>query len=332
MKDLLKRLVETYGPSGNEEQIREVISREIQGKVDQITVDALGNLIAFKKGKGGKKVMFSAHMDEIGLVITHIDENGFLRFSNIGGHSPYVLLGQRVVFANGVVGVIGSEKLDDIKDLELAKMFIDIGAASKAEAEAKVKIGDAAGMQREFVDLGRRVVSKAMDDRVGCAVLVETINRLTEIPANDIYFVFSVQEEVGLRGAKTAAFGVDPDLGVAVDVTAVGDTPKADTMDVSLGKGAAIKIKDSSVMTHPKVKALMTEIAQANNIPYQYEVLERGGTDAGAIHLTREGVPSGCISIPCRYIHSQNEMVDMGDVEACVDLALGICKAELAGF
>lgn len=332
MKDLLKRLVETYGPSGNEEQIREVISREIQGKVDRITVDALGNLIAFKKGKGSKKVMFSAHMDEIGLIVTHIDENGFLRFSNIGGHSPYVLLGQRVVFADGVVGIIDSEDIDDIKELQLPKMFIDIGAANKAEAEARVKIGDAAGLKREFADLGKRVVSKAMDDRVGCAVLVETINRLGETPANDIYFVFSVQEEVGLRGAKTAAFGIDPDLGVALDVTAVGDYPKAKTMDVSLGKGAAIKIKDSSVMTHPKVKALMTEIAQANNIPYQYEVLERGGTDAGAIHLTREGVPSGCISIPCRYVHSQNEMVDMGDVEACVNLALGICRADLSRF
>lgn len=332
MKDLLKRLVETYGPSGNEEQIREVISREIQGKVDRITVDALGNLIAFKKGKGSKKVMFSAHMDEIGLIVTHIDENGFLRFSNIGGHSPYVLLGQRVVFANGVVGIIDSEDIDDIKELQLPKMFIDIGAADKAEAEARVKIGDAAGLKREFADLGKRVVSKAMDDRVGCAVLVETINRLGETPANDIYFVFSVQEEVGLRGVKTAAFGIDPDLGVALDVTAVGDYPKAKTMDVSLGKGAAIKIKDSSVMTHPKVKALMTEIAQANNIPYQYEVLERGGTDAGAIHLTREGVPSGCISIPCRYVHSQNEMVDMGDVEACVNLALGICRADLSRF
>lgn len=332
MKDLLKRLVETYGPSGNEEQIREVISREIQGKVDRITVDALGNLIAFKKGKGSKKVMFSAHMDEIGLIVTHIDENGFLRFSNIGGHSPYVLLGQRVVFADGVVGIIDSEDIDDIKELQLPKMFIDIGAANKAEAEARVKIGDAAGLKREFADLGKRVVSKAMDDRVGCAVLVETINRLGETPANDSYFVFSVQEEVGLRGAKTAAFGIDPDLGVALDVTAVGDYPKAKTMDVSLGKGAAIKIKDSSVMTHPKVKALMTEIAQANNIPYQYEVLERGGTDAGAIHLTREGVPSGCISIPCRYVHSQNEMVDMGDVEACVNLALGICRADLSRF
>lgn len=332
MKDLLKRLVETYGPSGNEEQIREVISREIQGKVDRITVDALGNLIAFKKGKGSKKVMFSAHMDEIGLIVTHIDENGFLRFSNIGGHSPYVLLGQRVVFADGVVGIIDSEDIDDIKELQLPKMFIDIGAANKAEAEARVKIGDAAGLKREFADLGKRVVSKAMDDRVGCAVLVETINRLGETPANDIYFVFSVQEEVGLRGAKAAAFGIDPDLGVALDVTAVGDYPKAKTMDVSLGKGAAIKIKDSSVMTHPKVKALMTEIAQANNIPYQYEVLERGGTDAGAIHLTREGVPSGCISIPCRYVHSQNEMVDMGDVEACVNLALGICRADLSRF
>jgi len=324
LKALIKSFVETYGPAGSEEQIRSLIEAEISGHVDEVRTDALGNLIAVKKGDGsGIKVMLAAHMDEIGLIVTHIDDKGFLRFNSVGGVSPHVLLGQRVIFGNGVVGAVGAEKLDHIKDLRLDKMYIDIGADSKGEAEERVRVGHTCAIHRFMDDLGSRVVSKAMDDRIACAVLVEALKRIDGTP-HDVYFVFTVQEEVGLRGARTAAYSIDPDLGIAIDVTRTGDTPESITMDVRLGGGAAIKVKDSSMITHPKVKRLLADTAEAGGIPYQFEVLEHGGTDAGAIHLSRQGVPSGTISIPCRYIHTPTEMIDMGDVKACVDLVVAV--------
>ncbi len=331
MKELIKELVESFGPSGYENEIAKTIRGYIQDQVDELYTDALGSLIAVKRGRGqGKKVMFSAHADEIGVVITHIDDQGFLRFSNVGGLNPLTLLGNRVRFSNGTVGVIGKEK-GDPKDLSLDKMYIDIGADSKESATSKVNVGDFAIINREFADLGKRLIAKSMDDRVGCAVLIEVIRQLQPSP-HDLYFVFSTQEEVGLRGARTSAYGIDPDLGVALDVTLTGDTPEAPRMDVGLGKGAAIKVKDSSMITHPKVKELMVQIATDQSICYQLEILERGGTDAGAIHLTRAGVPSGTISIPCRYVHSASEMVDIDDVKACIDLALAMTKADLSAL
>lgn len=329
MKSLIKDLVESYGPTGFESEVTDKIRSYITDYVDECYVDPLGNLIARKKGSG-KKVMFSAHADEIGVIVTYIDDDGFLRFSNVGGLNLLTLLGNRVRFANGVIGVIGREK-GELKDLTLDKLFIDIGADSKEEARKKVAIGDFAIFHREFCDLGQRLVAKSMDDRIGCAVLVEAIRRLDQ-SNHDLYFVFSTQEEVGLRGARTAAYGIDPDLGIAIDVTRTGDTPEAPRMDVSLGKGAAIKVKDSSVIAHPKVKNLMVRLAEASHIKYQLEVLEAGGTDAGAIHLTKSGVPSGTISIPCRYVHSPSEMIDLDDVQNCVDLVLAICRDPLGEF
>lgn len=316
--DLLKKLLETFGPSGNEENIREVIREEVKDYVDEIKVDALGNLIAIKKGKG-KKIMVASHMDEIGIMVSSIDENGFLRFTNIGGVSPFTSLYQRVFFANGTLGVVGMEKLDEMKDLTLSKMFIDIGANSKEEAMKKINIGDVACFYTPFVQNDDYIMSKALDDRIGCYVSIEALKALKDCP-NEVYFVFTVQEEVGLRGAKTAAYGIDPDMGIALDVTGTGDTPKCRTMEVKMGKGAAIKVKDNSVLAHPQVKNLMIETAKENNIAYQLEILEFGGTDSGAIHLTRSGVPSGVISLPCRYVHSPSEMVSVKDVEGAVEL------------
>lgn len=218
--------------------------------------------------------MFSAHTDEIGVIVTYIDDDGFLRFSNAGGLNLLTLLGNRVRFANSTIGVIGREK-GELKDLSLDKLFIDIGARTKEDAQKRVSIGDFAIFHREFTDLGQRLVAKSMDNRIGCAVLVEAIRKL-EHADHDLFFAFSTQEEVGLRGARTAAYGIDPDLGIAVDVTRTGDTPEAPRMDVSLGEGAAIKVKDSSVIAHPKIKDLMVRLAEANQIKYQLEVLEAG--------------------------------------------------------
>ncbi|MEW6723947.1 MAG: M42 family metallopeptidase [Bacillota bacterium] len=321
MKELIRKFVEAYGPSGNEEQIRKLIAGEITPHVDEVRVDALGNLIAVKRGKGGKKIMLAAHMDEIGGIITHIDDKGFLRFASVGGTNPHILLAERVVFENGTIGVLGREHMDDLKELRHSKMFVDIGASSREEAAEKVSIGDTFGFWRHMDDLGDFLVAKAMDDRIAAAILVQAARELKET-IHEVYFVFTVQEEVGLRGARTAAYGINPDLGIAVDVCGTGDTPKAYTMDVACGNGAAIKIKDNSLMVHPKVKELLIGVAKQHNIKYQLEILEYGGTDAGAIHITREGVPSGCISIPTRYIHTPSEMVNIHDVRACVDLVV----------
>ncbi|MBM7614103.1 M42 family metallopeptidase [Alkaliphilus hydrothermalis] len=326
-KELLKKLCTTYSPAGNEEKIRSVIESEVKDLVDEVYTDALGNLIAHKKGNG-KKLMLSGHMDHIGLMVTYIDDKGFLRFANIGGISPSISVSQRVIFENGTIGVIGTEKLDSIKDLSLDKLFIDIGASSKEEAEEMISIGDVCVYYSECLIDDKKVFAPAMDDRIGCFVMIETLKQMKE-SKNDLYFVFSVQEEVGLRGAKTAAYGIDPDFGIALDVTATGDTPKGIKMAVKLGAGPAIKIKDNSVLCHPKVKNFMIEQAKKNDIPYQLEVLEFGGTDSGAIHLTKSGVPSGVLSIPTRYIHSTNEMCAVSDIENSIKLLVKLVENEI---
>ena len=321
MKKLIKKLTEAYGPSGNEEQIREIIRAEIGSLPDEVRVDALGNLIAIKRGTGkGKRVMLSAHMDEIGLVVSYVDEKGFLRAQPLGGVNVMTLVGSRVQFADGATGVISPEKGDEMKkDPELAKLYIDVGATSRDEA--KGRLGQAASFVRPFADLGRRVVAKAMDDRIGCAVLIDVLRKLKSSP-HDIYFAFSVQEEVGLRGARTSSYGIDPEVGIAVDVTGAGDTPEARKVAMKLGAGPCIKVMDGGMLSHPGINNLLIGAAEARGIPYQMEVLPAGTTDAMAIQLARSGVPASCISIATRYIHTPSEMVDMDDVENGVKLFL----------
>jgi endoglucanase len=320
MKSLIQKLVETPGPSGYESQTRALVRAEVEALADEVRVDALGNLIAVKGAAtaGGRRIMLAAHLDEIGVIVTHIDENGFIRFTTLGGVGRTTCSGGRVRFLNGVTGVIGHELLSDASKLPaFDQMFIDVGA--KGKVDCPVRVGDVAAFDRPLAELGSRLVSKAMDDRIGVAVLVETLRRMGESP-NRVYFVFSVQEEVGLRGATTAAYEIDPEVGIAVDVTRSGDTPKGVKMDVSLGRGPAIKVRDSGMLSDPRVVDWMVRTAAEGQIPYQLEVLEAGTTDARAIQLTRAGVPAGCLSIPCRYIHSPSEMVDFGDVENAVRL------------
>lgn len=331
MKELLKKLTQAYGPSGSEEIVRDIIRDEIKAYVDEIKVDVLGNLIAVKKGSG-MKVMLAAHMDQIGFIVTHIDDKGFLRLSRVGGISAGNSINRRVIFKNGVTGVISYDgDIENINSIKLDKMYIDIGASGPEEAQDSVAIGDVAVYCSPFTENKGRYIGKAMDDRAGCALLIETARRLKSSP-HEIYFVFTVQEELGVRGAKTSAYALNPDIGIAVDVTRTGDTPKARPMEVKLGGGPAIKIKDSLVMAHPRVRELMVKKAKEIGIPYQMEILEAGGTDAGPIHLTREGVPSGVISIPCRYVHSDSEMVDASDLENGVKLLLKILEDEIDIF
>ena len=317
MRGTLRKLTEAFGPSGSEQQVRDLIRAEVEPLADEVRTDALGNLIAAKHGPG-KRVMLAAHMDEIGIIATYIDEKGFLRFSRIGGLNPLTLLGSRVRFADGTVGVIGVEKLEDpAKVPDLDKLYIDIGAKSKADV--RVRIGDVACMDRSLVDGGNRLIGKAMDDRAGCAVLVEILRRLRDCQ-HDAYFVFTTQEEVGLRGATTSTYRIDPDIAIAVDVTLTGDTPKSATMAVSLGEGVAIKVRDGGMLAHPAVKDLLVQRAEENRIPYQLEVLEGGTTDARVMQTARAGVPAGVISVPCRYVHTASEMIDLTDAEAAVNL------------
>ena len=327
MKSLIQKLVEIPAPSGYETQIRQAIQAEIEPLGVEIRIDALGNLIA-TRGKPtlkGKKIMLVAHMDEIGIIATHIDNDGFVRFTTLGGVRPVNCGGGRVRFLNGTIGVIGSERTATNNEIpEIEQMFIDVGATNPQSCP--VKLGDVAAFDRPFSDLGERLVSKAMDDRVGVGVLIEIIRKLDQSP-HQVVFVFSVQEEIGLRGATAASYGIDPDLGLAVDVTRTGDTPKGLRMDVSLGKGPAIKIRDSGMLSDPRIVDWMIQTAEKSDLPFQREILETGGTDARAIQLSREGVPAGCLSIPCRYIHSPSEMVDMRDIQNGVHLLIELLSS-----
>jgi tetrahedral aminopeptidase len=332
MKPLIQKLVETPSPSGHESRIRELIRSEIEPYVGEVRVDAMGSLIARKGASGapqGIKIMLAAHMDEIGVMVTHVDERGFLRFLPIGGVRPTTCIGGRVRFLNGQAGVISVERLEDPgKFPSFEQLFIDVGAARREEVTQRV--GDVAIFDRPFIDLGNRLVSKAMDDRISVAVMIETLAQISRQgiqSPHELFFVFSVQEEVGVRGATTAAFGVDPDLGLAVDVTGVGDTPRGARMEVSLGKGPAVKVRDAGMLADPRVVDWMVRMAQKAGLPFQLEVLEGGSTDARAMQLTRAGVPAGCLSIPCRYIHSPSEMVDYNDVQNAVKLLVELLKS-----
>ena len=326
---LIKELIETWGPPGHEARIRGTIENHVRGLVDEMRVDRMGNLIALKratiKAKGDAvplRVMLSAHMDEIGFVITHVDVKGFARFSHVGGLRTFTLVGNRVLFAHGTIGTIQVEK--GVRAMEGAtpeQLFIDTGALDKKTSP--VKVGDMGAMIGELVQRGDRLMGKSMDDRIGCVVVIEALRALKHTP-HDVYAVFSVQEEVGLRGARTSAYAVNPDIGIALDVTLTGDFPEAVPMDVSLGKGAAIKVQDSSVIVDPRLRNLMVQRAKEGRIPYQLEVLTAGGTDTAAIQMAREGVPAGCISIPSRYVHSISELIDARDVQACIDLLAAI--------
>ena len=331
MKKLLQTLTETFGPSGFEDEVRKIVRSEVESLADEVRVDSLGNLIVRKRPskttQDTKKIMIAAHMDEIGVIVSHVDENGFVRFAPIGGVFRRYLLGGRVRFLNGTRGIIGFDRLDNFHDLPSPdKVYIDVGATSPKDCP--VKIGDVAAFDRRYSDLGNRLVAKSMDDRVGVLVAIETLRTLKSSPY-DLYFVFTTQEEVGIRGAATSAYGVDPDIGIALDVTPTGDTPHSQQMAMALGKGPCIKIQDASMIADPRVVQWMIRAAEKNKIPYQREVLLLGGTDARAIQLTRAGVPAGCLSIPVRYVHSPSEMVEVSDIQNSVKLLTAVLRTPI---
>lgn len=326
---LLENILTAYGPSGHEGRVANVIAAALEKHVDSLTTDVMGNLIAVKKGtEGGKRIMLSAHMDHIGLAVIDADKNGFLRVCNVGGIRAAKMVSGHVVFENGVCGVVGAdEKVEG--ELQVSDLYIDVGAESKEEALSMVSVGDMCVMKPRMTKLGEnRIASPAMDDRIACFVQAQALLELEGDCKNEIVAVFSVQEEVGLRGATTAAYAAEPQLGIAIDVTGVGDVPSLKTkVAVKLGGGAAVKIMDRSLIATPWVVDMMEKLAKEKDIPMQREVLPYGGTDAGAIQKTRGGVPTGAISIPCRYIHSEAETVDIRDVRACIDLVKACIQA-----
>ncbi|HRV91268.1 MAG TPA: M42 family metallopeptidase [Anaerolineae bacterium] len=327
MKDLIKALTEAYGPPGYEQAVRDIIREQVSNVADSVEVDPLGNLHAVKNGSGeGLKIMLAAHMDEIGLMVSHVNDKGFARFTALGAVWPDTLIGNRALFTNGALGVINVENWPrhDEVDYSHKSLYLDFGANGKDDMP--VRVGDVAAFQRPFVDLGQVMVAKSLDDRIGCAILIETLKQLDQTP-HELHFVFTVQEEVGVRGATTAAYKVHPDVSIAVDVTDSGDVPERKHFEVKLGAGPAIKVMDRGMLAHPGLKNWMVETAQANDIPYQMEILTLGSTDARAMQLAHEGSAAGALSIPCRHIHTPSEMVSTNDVENAVKLLLALLKS-----
>lgn len=317
--DLIQTLTAAHGPSGNEGGVREVIARLAAPYAQEITTDTLGNLIVHKPGQG-PKVMLCAHMDSIGFIVTHVEEEGFLRVGKLGGVAPVEALYTPVRFQNGVRGVFVKEEKAEDKGLKLDACYVDIGAKSREEALSMVQVGDTAVYDSPTFCNGDKVVSPYLDNRIACAILLNVLEGLKETP-NDLSLVFTAQEEVGLRGARTAAWTIAPDWALAVDVTDVDDTPGTERCGtVQLGKGAAVKVMDSSVICHPQVVQTLERLAKEQDIPVQRDIMRAGGTDAGAVQAARLGVLTGGVSVPCRYIHTPVEMASLDDAQRCVQL------------
>lgn len=319
MINLIEKLTKAFGVSGNEQDVCDVITEEIKDYVDDIRKDALGNLIAVKRGTA-KKIMLTAHMDEIGIIVTHIEDNGFLRFAMVGNVAYSKEISVRVRFRNDIIGVIYFEKKsNDNKNISSSRYFIDIGAKDKEDASKMVSVGDTASFVGDMLVQNGKIISKALGDRLGIAVLIDVIKN-NVVTNNEVYYVFTAQEEVGARGAKVCAYDIDPDIAIIVDVTDTGDVLSDNNINISCGNGVAIKIKDKFIIVNPRIKNLLINIAKSNNIPYQLEVLEGNGTNAGSINTIKAGIVTGGVSIPTRYIHTTSEVADIRDVENAIKL------------
>jgi endoglucanase len=332
IKNLVIKLSNAHGVSGSENEVREIVREELEDFADEIREDAMGNLICIRNGRD-RKLMITAHMDEIGFAVKHIDDKGFIRVAPIGGWFSQIALGQRVVLygKRKIVGVVGCKpphlmKEDERKKaVEIKDMFIDIGASSKDEViKMGVNIGTPVAVDREVKEMANnRLTGKAFDNRVGLAMMIESFKE-TETK-DSVYAVATVQEEVGLKGARVSAFAIEPQAAIAVDTCVAADFPGSETsyMDIKLGNGPAITVIDASgrgLIASPKVLEWLRETAEQHKIPYQLEVAEGGTTDATAIQLTKAGIPAGVISIPARYIHSPVEVIDLRDLEHGIDL------------
>lgn len=337
---LLKEICETPGAPGYEHPIRKLILQETNNLGDSVSVDNMGNVTVFKKGKSNKKVMVAAHMDEIGFMVTHIDDNGFIRFTTLGGFDPKTLTAQRVLIhgKSDIIGVMGSKPIhlmspeEREKPPKISDFFIDTGMKA-SEVKEIVQIGNTITRERQLIEMGDCINCKSLDNRISVYILIETLKRLRDIP-HDLYAVFTVQEEVGIRGAQVATLGIKPDFGFGLDTTIAFDVPgsKEHEQVTKLGKGAGIKIMDSSVICDSRMVKYMKTIADKNTIAWQAEILTGGGTDTSGIQrMTAGGAITGAVSIPTRHIHQVIEMVNKQDVEDSINL-LKHCIEELDQF
>lgn len=329
---LLKDICEIAGAPGFESRIRNLVKSEVESYADSVEIDNMGNLTAIKKGTNNpdsKRVMVAAHMDEIGFIVTHIDDNGFVRFHTLGGFDPKTLTAQRVIIhgKEDVIGVMGSKPIHVMSDEEKSKLpkisdyFIDLGMSAE-EVKNIVSIGDPVTRERDLIEMGDCVNCKSIDNRVSVYILIEVLKQLKDIPF-DLYAVFSVQEEVGIRGASVAAHRIDPDFGIALDTTIAFDLPGAAKHEqiTALGAGTAIKIMDAMTICDSRMVNFLKETADKNKIDWQSEILTAGGTDTAAIQRRGEkGAISGAISIPTRHLHQVIEMAHKKDIQDSIDL------------
>jgi len=333
MLDMLKKLAELCGVSGAESEVSEFIKKEITPYCTEITSDNMGNLIAYKKGKNSNKtVALFAHTDEVGFIVTKITDEGYLKFRSVGGVDPQILVSKQVTVNENINGVISfkavhlSTKEERETRVKISDLFIDIGAESKADAMRYVNVGDYCSFKSDFVEFGEaQVKAKALDDRVGCAILIEALKQELDV---DLYAVFTTQEEVGLRGAKVAAYSMNPDYALVVEGTTCSDitgTPKGKNV-TELGGGAAISILDSASFSNKELREMLVNTATKHNIKYQFKASTRGGNDAGAIHIQNGGIKTASISVPCRYIHSPVCVMNKNDFESCKDIVLNFLK------
>lgn len=324
----LRELCGAFGPSGHEAQgAAGVIAGLVRPLVDEVRTDALGNLICIRRGEAGaKRVMLSAHMDQCGLMVSSIDDEGFLRVTPLGGLKTSQLFYRQVVFANGTRGIVSHESSVREADAAIKQLYVDIGAGSRKEAEELVSIADVCVYAPFAFKLhGGLLCSPAADDRAGCAVLIETLKELEGRPCG-LAAVFSVQEELGLRGAEVSAYGLAPELAIALDVCPTGDTPNAEPLGVRLGTGPALKVMDAHSISHVGLRKLMQSKAEELGIPFQLEILPYGGTDAAAMQRSRAGLPAATLSIPSRYVHSAVETVSLRDAEKAVRLLAALLR------
>lgn len=328
MLENLKELCLLNGISGDEKSVREYIISQIKDYVQSYTVDNLGNLIVFKKGKSSsdKKVLISAHMDEVGLIATYINYDGTIKFDTVGGINPDVIIG-RQVSVNGLFGVVGTQAIHNIpqsqrgKEPNVQEMYVDIGTNSKEETLKYVSLGDSINFFSKYENFGNDYIkSKALDDRVGCAILIDLIKSNLEF---DTYFTFVVQEEVGLRGSKIASYTVNPDYAIVLEGTTAGDIGGSvgEKKVCTIGDGAVVSFMDRRTIYDKELYRLCFDISKENNIPCQTKTMVAGGNDSGSIHISRGGVRTIAISVPCRYIHSGASVMALSDAHACESLA-----------
>ncbi|MHC1604998.1 MAG: M42 family metallopeptidase [Candidatus Methanofastidiosia archaeon] len=329
MRKLLKKLTRACGISGFEKYISEIVIKEVKDFADDISMDSMGNVIAMKKGmRSGPKMMVSAHMDEVGGMVRHIDKNGFIYFDLVGSQNPIHLLGTRITVGQKTTGIINSKGKKE-KKLNPEDLYIDIGAKNKKDVEKRgVLPGTPISRKTSFEKLlGKRYVSKAFDNRAGLCVMIETFKRVKNF-SGCLFAVASCQEEVGMRGAKVASYSIKPDIAIALDVTFAYDTPQKKNTHYTntfLGRGPALTLKDDGFLLSPKMRKYIEKIAKKRRIPLQYDV-SKGSTDASPIQLNRGGVHTAAILIPLRYMHTAQEIIDIGDLNHAVDLLTGIIE------